>query len=81
MQTVKTDQTVRMRRVIWVFAGLSGHFVGFVVLRLIFTYIMGISLQTSNMFLDRENISAAKLKTNLAPLFPWAESWIMLCFS
>ena len=32
--TVKTDQTVRTRMLIWVFVGRSGHFVGFVMLRL-----------------------------------------------
>ena len=38
MRTVKTlDQTGRMPRLIRVFAGRTGHFVGFVVLRLIFT--------------------------------------------
>ena len=31
MQTAKTDQTGRMPRVIRVFAGHTGHFVGFVV--------------------------------------------------
>ena len=32
MRTAKTDQTLRMPRLIWVFAGHTGHFVGFVVL-------------------------------------------------
>ena len=35
MQTAKTDQSGRMPRLIWVFAGHTCHFVGFVVLRLI----------------------------------------------
>ena len=34
MQTAKTDQTGRILRLIWVFAGPTDHFVGFVVLRL-----------------------------------------------
>ena len=36
MQTAKTDQTVRMPRLIRVFDGCTGHFVGFVMLWLIF---------------------------------------------
>ena len=35
MRTAKTDQSGRMPRLIWGFAGRTGHFVGFVVLRLI----------------------------------------------
>ena len=31
MRTVKTDQTGRMPRLIWVFAGCTGYFVGFVM--------------------------------------------------
>ena len=31
-----SDQTVRMPRLIWVHAGCTGHFVGFVMRRLIF---------------------------------------------
>ena len=41
MQTMKTDQTGqtgRMPRLIWVFAGCAGDFVGFVILRLIWYY-------------------------------------------
>ena len=34
MRTVKTDQNGWMPRLIWVFAGHTGHFVGFVMLRL-----------------------------------------------
>ena len=34
MRTAKTDQTVRMPRLIWVFAGRTCHFVGFVMRRL-----------------------------------------------
>ena len=34
--TAKTDQTGRMPRLIWVFTGRTGHFVGFVVQRLIY---------------------------------------------
>ena len=34
-RTAKTDQTGRMRRLIGVFTGHTGHFVGFVMLRLI----------------------------------------------
>ena len=33
MRAAKTDQTGRMPRLIWVFAGCTDHFVGFVVLR------------------------------------------------
>ena len=33
MRTAKTDQTGRMPRLLWVFAGRTGHFVGFVVLQ------------------------------------------------
>ena len=36
MQTAKTDQTVWMPRLIRVFAGRTGHFVGFAMLWLIF---------------------------------------------
>ena len=35
MWSSKTDQTERMPRLIWVFAGRTGHFVGFVMLWLI----------------------------------------------
>ena len=35
MRTAKTDQTGRMSRLIWVFAGRRGHFVGLVVQRFI----------------------------------------------
>ena len=35
MRTAKTDQTGRMTRLIWVFSGYTGHFVGFVMHRLI----------------------------------------------
>ena len=35
MQTAKTDQTGRMPRLISVFTGCTGHFVGFVMLQLI----------------------------------------------
>ena len=35
MQTVKTDQTRQMPSLIGVLAGCTGHFVGFVMLRLI----------------------------------------------
>ena len=35
MRTAKTDQTGRRPRLIWVFAGRTGHFVGFVMRRLI----------------------------------------------
>ena len=35
MQTAKTDQTGRMTRLTWVFAGRTDHFVGFVMRRLI----------------------------------------------
>ena len=34
MHSMKTDPTLWMPRLIWVFAGHTGHFVGFVVLRL-----------------------------------------------
>ena len=34
MGTEKTDQTGRMPSLIWVFDGRTGHFVGFVMLRL-----------------------------------------------
>ena len=34
--SLDSDQTVRMRRLIWVFARRTCHFVGFVVLRLIY---------------------------------------------
>ena len=37
MRTVKTDQTGRMHRLICVFAGRNGHFVGFVMRRLMYT--------------------------------------------
>ena len=37
MRTAKTDQTVRMHRLICVFAGRNGHFVGFVMPRLMYT--------------------------------------------
>ena len=36
----KTDQTGRMPRYIRVFAGCTGHFVGFVVLQLMFAYFV-----------------------------------------
>ena len=36
MRTAKTDHTGRMPRLIWVFAGRTCHFVGFVTRRLIF---------------------------------------------
>ena len=36
-RTAKTDQTGWMPRLIWVFAGCTGHFVGFVMLRLKYT--------------------------------------------
>ena len=35
MRTAKTDQTGRMPRLIWVFAGCRSHFIGFIVLQLI----------------------------------------------
>ena len=35
MRTAKTDQTGWMTRLIWFFAGRTGHFVGFVMCRLI----------------------------------------------
>ena len=38
--TAKTDQTGRMLRLIWVFSGHTGHFVGFVVLRLIWFQLL-----------------------------------------
>ena len=38
--TVKTDQTGRMPRLIWVFSGHPCHFVGFVVLQLILSYFV-----------------------------------------
>ena len=37
MRTAKTDQTGRMHRLICVFAGRNGHFVGFVMWRLMYT--------------------------------------------
>ena len=42
-----SDQTVRMHRLIWVFTGHTGHFVGFVMWRLIwqFTVILQYELQ------------------------------------
>ena len=33
MRTVKTDQTERIPRMIFVLSGRTGHFVGFVILR------------------------------------------------
>ena len=41
MWTVKTDQTGRMPMLIWDFAGRTGHFVGFVMLQLIFQKTRG----------------------------------------
>ena len=35
MRTVKADQTGQMPKLIWVFAGRKGHFVGFVMRQLI----------------------------------------------
>ena len=37
MRTAKTDQSGRMHRLICVFAGRHGHFVGFVMRRLMYT--------------------------------------------
>ena len=46
---MKTDQTVLMAKLISVFAGRTGHFVGFVVLRLILSYCVDtISLLADN---------------------------------
>ena len=38
MRTAKTDQTGRMPRLIGVFVGRTGHFVGFVMRQLIFAF-------------------------------------------
>ena len=47
--TVKTDQTVLIAKLIRVFAGRIGHFVGFVVLWLILSYcVKTISLLADN---------------------------------
>ena len=46
---MKTDQTVLMAKLIRVFAGRTGHFVGFVVLWLILSYcVKTISLLADN---------------------------------
>ena len=39
MRTAKTDQMGRMPRLIWVFAGRTCHFVGFVMKRLILLFV------------------------------------------
>ena len=40
MQTVKTDQTGWMHRLLFVFAGHTGHFIGFVMRWLSYTIII-----------------------------------------
>ena len=37
MRTAKTDQTEQMHRLMCIFAGRNGHFVGFVIPRLMYT--------------------------------------------
>ena len=49
--TAKTDQTGRMPRLIWVFAGCTCHFVGFVMRWLIFTaFLSSLSAITASIF-------------------------------
>ena len=49
MRTAKTDQTGLMPRLLWVFAGQIGHFVGFVLLRLKFSFIIIIIIISETM--------------------------------
>ena len=51
---MKTDQTVRMAKLIRVFAGLTGHLVDFVVLRLILFYCVKIFMKTISLLADNE---------------------------
>ena len=44
LRTAKTDQTGRMPRLIWVFAGRTSHFVGFVFLRLVFDFYLFLAI-------------------------------------
>ena len=69
-RTAKTDQTRQMPRLIGVFAGRKGHFVGFVVRRLI-CFAEAILMSTHNKFLRRSVENNPYISSNtLVPTLP-----------
>ena len=59
---MKTDQTVFMAKLIRVFAGRTGHFFGFVVLRLILSYCVKIFMKTISLLADNKLTTDQKKK-------------------
>ena len=77
-----SDQTGRMPRLIWVLAGRTGHFVGFVVRRLMFVCGRCLDVSVSSIFEPRHEktclwgLRPGKTQTGLLSYSDYLESWI-----
>ena len=77
MPTAKTDQTMQMPRLIWVFTGCTGHFVGFVMCRLIYDCDMAHVMRDGKLVEprhDKTNKVTAKTQISLGIRPVWSDS-------